>query len=80
MEGRGNELPEPGMRETVRRYFARLTLRAGPNAIAAGWAQLPVEHYFVALRQPPRLINLERRSATLQSGSLGTLFVGVRWV
>ncbi len=80
MEATGQASSDSTARDTVRRYFARLKLRAQPAAIAAGWAQLPVESYFVALRQPARSLNIERRPATETVESLGSLFESVRWV
>lgn len=79
MEATGQSSRGPAASDTVRRYFARLKLHSQPEVIASGWAQLPVESYFVALRQPPRLINTERRPATDSIESLGSLFESVRW-
>ncbi len=70
---------DPSRGDTVRRYFARLKLSAQPDIMATGWAQLPVESYFVALRQPKRSLNVDRRPATEAVESLGSLFGSVRW-
>ena len=70
---------EPSQPESVRRYFAKLNLRARPAALASGWSQLPVEGFFVALRAPQRSINVERRPCSVGVESLGALFGSVRW-
>jgi hypothetical protein len=79
MEALDQANPDPSRGDTVRRYFARLKLRSQPDVMATGWAQLPVESYFVALRKPKRSINVDRRPATEAVESLGSLFGSVRW-
>lgn len=80
MTARSETKDESGQRDSVRRYFATLSLRAKPDAWTLGWSQLPVEQFFVALQAPPRSINVERRPCSEQIESLATVFGSVRWV
>ena len=68
-----------GSTESVRQYFAKLTLQGQGRAGLVRWSTLPVETFFVALRLSASAINHERRPSGPQPQTLGELFAAIRW-
>lgn len=63
----------------VRQYFAKLALRGKQREALSRWATLPVETFFVAMRQPTSSLNGERRPCGREPQTLGLLFGSIRW-
>ena len=65
--------------QSVRHYFARLSLHGQSRAALQQWQRLGVESFFVALGQPRSFINPTRKECGEGATPLATLFAGVKW-
>lgn len=65
--------------QSVRHYFARLSLHREPRAALQQWQHLGVESFFVALSLPHNFINPMRKECGAGTVPLATMFAGVRW-
>lgn len=65
--------------QSVRHYFARLSLHGQSRATTAQWQRLSVETFFVAMQLPRSFINPTRKECGVEVAPLGSLFAGIRW-
>lgn len=65
--------------QSVRHYFARLSLHGQSRAALEPWQRLGVESFFVALSLPHSFINPRRKECGAGALPLATLFAGIRW-
>ena len=66
--------------QKVRDFFAHLSLYGKDRSAAAGWSQLTVGAYFVAMQLPaPHSINKEYRPFGNEVPTLRSLFQNANW-
>lgn len=69
----------PVTADSVRHYFARLSLHGKTRAVLAEWPRLSMDSYFAAMRLPLVTVNVERRPCATTPVSLGQMFSNVAW-
>ncbi len=65
--------------QSVRRYFAHLSLHGQSRAVMESWPTLRVESFFVAMNLPTLLLNRERQECGVRTLPLGDLFRNINW-
>ncbi len=65
--------------ESVRRYFTRLRWQSRPPTAMLSYSELDVESYFFGLKQPPSLLNPQRKQSAKGRQTLSDMFSGFRW-